>query len=147
MTPGLNSAAAYQASGYPWVTQSYATSTALYTKIELPSVCKAFTIYNHDANDVWPYTMTGSTALNVFFGADLTGTYPPLQVTNRHAVPIPISGSQRFEVKCSQFFVGKKHAAGFGAFTIVAEMTPISHQELLYLDKRDAALTGSGIDG
>lgn len=144
---GVNNSSAYQVSGWPFVTSSYLTTSVGYVKVTFPSVVKSFTVINNDANDLWPNNMTGSTPINVFFGTDLTGSYPGLAVTNRHAVPIPVSGSMTFDNKCTQVFIGKKHPTAFGAFTIVAELTSVEYTELYSGTYRDGIFSSSvGID-
>ncbi len=150
--PGLGNAAAFQVSGWPWITSSHISASVGFVKVTLPSVAKSVTIFNRDANDVWPYTMTGSTTLLVFFGKDLTSSYPAPQVMYNHAISIPVSGSVTFDVKCSQFFVGKKSAAHFGAFSALAELTNVDNIDMYppgvaaTSGSRDGILTGSGID-
>jgi hypothetical protein len=151
--PGIGNAASFQVSGWPWITSSHITASVAYKKVELPSVAKSVTIKNVDANQVWPFVLTGSTELLVFFGPDLTGTYPPLQVTNQHYITIPISGSFTFDVKCSQFFVAKKAgASAFGAFQAFVELTNcdivdlFSSSQVTGRQVRDGQITGSGID-
>lgn len=149
--PGIGNSAAFQVSGWPWITASHITASLAYKKIEFSSVTKELTVFNLDASQVWPFTLTGSTELIVFFGRDLTGTYPPLQVTNQHYITVPISGSRTFPVKCSQVFVAKKNGAnGFGAFQILAELTNCDPVDLAFssgsTNIRDGQITGSGVD-
>ncbi len=148
--PGVGNSGAFQVSGWPWITGSIITASLGYVKVVLPSVAKSITVINKDANALHPFTLTGSTPLLVFFGSDLTGTYPPLQVTKNHFIEIPISSSFTFDVKHTQFFVGKKSAAAFGAFQVLAELTNCDIVELYFssgtVNTRDGILTGSGID-
>lgn len=149
--PGIGSVPSFQVSGWPFVTGSFITASVGYVKVTLPSVAKSITVHNIDGSDLFPYTLTGSCPIFVWFGVDLTGTYPPPQVTNRHTIAIPVSGSKTFDVKCSQFFVGKRSTAHFGAFQVVAELTNIDYVDM-YLPgvagnaaNRDSILTGTGI--
>lgn len=149
--PGIGNSAAFQVSGWPWVTSSHITASVAYKKVEFPSVAKAVTVRNVDAFQVWPFDLTGSDELLVFFGRDLTGTYPPLQVTNQHYITIPVSGSFKFENKCSQIFIAKKGGANsFAAFQVFAELTNCDIIDLHFSSEttniRDGQLTGSGID-
>lgn len=144
--PGVGNAAAFQVSGWPWITGSYITASSGYVKVELPSVAKSITVINQDAMNVWPFNLTGSCSIVVFFGPDLTGAYPPFQVTKNHCITIPnASGSFRFETKHTQFFVGKKSAAHFGAFQVFAELTNCEMSDLYQGTTRDGVLTGSGV--
>jgi len=150
--PGLGSAASFQVSGWPFVTGSIISSSVGFVKVVLPALAKSVTVFNRDANDIWPYNLTGSTTLLVFFGQDLTSSYPGPQTIYNHAISIPPSGSATFNVKCSQFFVGKKNASMFGAFQAIAEITNIDTVDMYApglaatSGTRDSVLTGSGID-
>lgn len=149
--PGIGNSAAFQVSGWPWITSSHITASVAYKKVQFPSVAKSVTIFNRDASQIWPFTITGSTELLVFFGPDLTGTYPPLQVTNQHYITIPISGSYSFDSKCSQVFIAKKNGAdSFGAFQVFAELTNCDIVDLHFssgtTNVRDGQITGSGVD-
>lgn len=150
--PGLGNAAAFQVSGWPFVTGSIISASVGFVKVVLPGVAKSITVYNRDANDIWPYTLTGSTTLLVFFGKDLTSSYPGPQTLYNHVISIPPSGSVTLDVKCSQFFVAKKSAAMFGAFQAVAEITNINTVDMYApglaatSGSRDSILTGTGID-
>lgn len=149
--PGIGNSAAFQVSGWPYVTGSYVSASVPYVRVELPSVAKSVTVINKDASSIWPFNLTGSCPLLVFFGPNLTGTYPPLQITKNHFIEIPSSSNGfTFEVKCSQFFIGKKTAAEFGAFQVLAELTNCDVVDLAFssgtTNIRDGQLTGSGID-
>jgi len=150
--PGLGNAAAYQVSGWPFVTGSIISASVPYVKVTLPSVSKSITVFNRDANDIWPYNQTGSTTLLLYFGKDVTGSYPGPQTLYNHVISIPPSGSVTLDVKCSQFFVAKKNAAMFGAFQALAELTNIDTIDMYQAGleansrNRDSILTGSGID-
>jgi hypothetical protein len=148
--PGIGNSAAFQVSGWPWITGSYVSASIPYVKVELPTVAKSVTVYNRDANSLWPFTLTGSCPLLVFVGRDLTGTYPPNQITRNHFVEIPVSGSYTFDTKCTQVFIAKKSASQFGAFQLSGEMTNCSINDLYAMHGttpvRDGVLTGSGID-
>lgn len=157
MSLGLGNTSAYQVSGAPWVTSSYITTSVNYIKVVFPRVTKSVTITNIPADGVFPFTLTGSAPILFFFGPDLTGTYPPLQVTHNHCTHIPtasFSSSVKYEVKCSQVFIAKKYASTFAAFHISAELTNIPVEEMyvsalqngLTASIRDGFLTGSGID-
>ena len=153
--PGIGNSAAFQVSGWPWITGTHITSSLSYVKITLPAVSKSITINNVDASAVRDPSgniLTGSDALLVFFGKDLTGSYPAPQVLNNHYIEIPISSSFTFDVKCSQFFVAKKNAAKFAAFQAFVELTNCGYEDLYAPNEaattltRDGVLTGSGID-
>lgn len=149
--PGIGSAAAFQVSGWPWITSSHITTSLSYKRIDFPSVAGSVTVHNVDANQVWPFNLTGSTELVVFFGRELTGTYPPDQITNQHYITVPISGSRTFDAKCSQIFIAKKAgSAAFGAFQVWAELTNCDPVDLAFssgsVNIRDGQITGSGID-
>lgn len=146
--PGIGNSGAFQVSGWPWITGSYITASIGYIKVTLPSVSKSVTILNKDASGIWPFNLTGSCPLVIFFGPDLTGTYPPLQITKNHFVEIPsASNGLTLDIKCTQFFIGKKTAAEFGAFQVIAELTNCDIADLYHGDTRDGVLTGSGVDG
>ena len=150
--PGLGNAAAYQVSGWPFLTGAIISASVGFVKVTLPGVAKAVTVFNKDVNDIWPYNLTGSTTLLVFFGKDLTSSYPGPQTIYNHCISIPPSGSFTFPVKCSQFFVGKKSAAHFGAFQALAEITNVDTVDMYSpglaasSGTRDSILTGTGID-
>ncbi len=143
---GIGSSAAFQVSGFPWITGSIITASIAYKKIVLPAVAKSVTVKNVDASQIFPYNFTGSTDLLVFFGPDLTGTYPPPQVTNQHCISIPASGSVTFDVKCSQFFVAKRlGVSSFGAFQALVELTSCQIADLVSGSVVDGQIDGSGI--
>lgn len=152
--PGIGNSAAFQVSGWPFITASHITASVGYVKVELPSVAKSVTVNNVDGSNIWDanngYTLTGSTTLMVFFGKVLTGTYPAPQMLYNHAIAIPVSGSFTFDVKCSQVFVAKRSANDFGAFQLIAELTNCDPVDLAYssgsTNFRDGQLTGSGVD-
>lgn len=144
--PGIGNSAAFQVSGWPFITSSYLSGSTGYVKVEFPSVTNEITIYNKDANAVFPYNLTGSCPLLVFFGTDLTGTYPPDQVTKNHAIEIPISGSMTFKTKCSQVFIGKKNVSNFGAFSLFSSLTNCSPYDMISGSTRDGAIKGPGVD-
>lgn len=147
MKPGLGNSAAYQFAGFPFITQSHITASLGYHKITFPSVAKSVRIDNIDAARVYPYnSMTGSCPLVVFFGVDLTGTYPPDQETKRHAISIPISGSFVFDGICTQIFIGKEVPANFGAYQLYAQITNIEYTELYSGTTRDGWIQGPGIN-
>lgn len=149
--PGLGHTPSFQVSGWPFVTGSHIVAGTGYKKITFPSVAKSFTVYNIDGSDLFPYTITGSCPLLVWFGVDLTGTFPPPQVTNRHTIAIPVSGSKTFDTKCSQVFIGKRETSSFGAFQLLAELTNIDTVDMYAPGlqessaNRDSILTGVGI--
>jgi len=148
--PGIGNSAAFQVSGWPFVTSSVLSAASPYFKVTLPSVAKSFTIRNCDQLSVSPFVNSAATELLVFFGPDLTGAYPPPQVVKNHFISIPISGSFKFDVKCSQFFVAMKNPASAGAFQAIAELTNCDIVDLWYssgtTNVRDGQLTGSGIN-
>ena len=150
--PGLGNASAFQVSGWPFLTGAIISASVGFVKVVLPGVAKSVTVVNRDANDIWPYNLTGSTTLLVFFGKDLTSSYPGPQTIYNHCISIPASGSFTFDVKCSQFFVGKKNASMFGAFQAIAEITNVDTVDMYSVGlaassgSRDSILTGSGID-
>lgn len=157
MSLGLGNTSAYQVSGAPYITASYLTTSINYMKIEFPRTTKSITVTNIPTDFVFPFTLTGSCPIIFFFGRDLTGTYPPLQVTRNHIWTIPTASatsSITLDIKCTQLFVAKKYANTFGAFHVSAELTSIPVEEMytnalvsgLTASIRDGFLTSSGID-
>lgn len=153
--PGIGNSAAFQVSGWPWITGSHISSSVGYTKVTLPSVAKSITVVNVDASvvrDPSGNVLTGSDPILIFFGKDLTGSYPGPQILNNHYIEIPVSGSFTFDTKITQFFVGKRSAAKFAAFQVFAELTNCDiidfypAGEPANSSTRDGILTGSGID-
>lgn len=158
MTVGIGNSAAYQVSGWPFITGSHITSSLSHIKVTLPGVSKSVTVHNVDGSCIWDanrgFGVTGSTTLIVYFGPDLTGSHPSPQLMYNHGICIPVSGSKTFDVKCTQFYVAKRTASEFGAFQAIAEVTNIPVEEMyktaiqnnLTKSIRDGILTGSGID-
>lgn len=124
---GIGSSAAYQVTGYPWVTASVVDpAISTYNKIQFPNVCKAFTIIH----------VSGTQPLMVFFGPDPT-VDPPQQITNGHYLSVPTpSSSFKFDVRVKELYV---YCTTTGSFQILGEMTSIQSTNMF-------ALTGSGID-
>jgi hypothetical protein len=152
--PGIGNSAAYQVSGWPYITSSYLSASVGYYRVQYPSVAKSVTIKNVDALSLYPYNLTGSTPILVFFGRIPTGSWPAPQVMYRHCISIPVSGSFTFNVKHSQVFIAKQNINAFGAFECIAELTNCDIDELYGNDVvaglsssiRDGVLTGTSID-
>ena len=136
---GLGSSAAYQVSGYPWITGSTIPAGTGYTKISFPSVTKSFTVINKDAGSIYNSGLTGAAVLYVFFGPDPTTSFPYRQISANHFIEIPQTDDGfTFDVKCSHCFIAKSNTAHTGAFQLIAELTSIEFSEM-------PRLTGSGV--
>ena len=136
---GLGNSAAYQVSGYPWVTGSVIPAGTGYYKVVFPSVTKSFTVVNKDASSIYNSGLNGSSSLYVFFGPEPVSAFPYPQIAKNHFVTIPQSEDGfTFNIKCKEFFISKIATAHTGAFQVMAELTSIEFSEM-------PALTGSGI--
>ena len=122
---GLQNAASYQSSGYPFVTGS--TPLIGVQRVDFPNVTKRIQVWNLDANTV------GSHNLYIYFHEDT-----PLN--NKLLVSAPASrgtGHVNIDVKCTHCFISSSHAAGCD-FRLYASLTGIETTQMF-------ELTGSGI--
>lgn len=136
---GLGNSAAYQVSGYPWITGSVIPAGTGYYKVVFPCVTKSFVVVNKDSSQIYDSGLNGSSSLYVFFGPEPTTAFPYQQISKNHFVTIPQSEDGfTFNVKCKEVFISKINTAHTGAFQVMAELTSIEFTEM-------PPLTGSGI--
>jgi hypothetical protein len=136
---GLGNSAAYQVSGYPWITGSVIPTGTGYYKIAFPSVTKSFTIINKDSSEIYNSGLVGSSSLYVFFGPEPVTSFPYPQIAKNHFIGIPqAEDGFTFNIKCREVFIAKMDTSHTGAFQLMAELTNIEFSEM-------PALTGSGI--
>jgi hypothetical protein len=123
--PGIGSTGAYQISGIPYLTGS-TLAAGTESELTLPSVAKAFTVYNTGA----------SNSLRIHFDTDDNANV----LNNKHFFEIPpyVAGNGlnrlRLEVRCSKIYIS---TASGTSYQLVAELTPI-------IDV--ISLSGSGIN-
>jgi hypothetical protein len=126
---GIGSVGSYQVSGVPWITGSdNGLAGGSEDKISFPSVAKAVTVINTDAE---------SKDIHVHFnsktGTDVSGGlhYVPLDAKNN---------SFTFQMKCKEIYISSPTwgAGGAASYTVIAELTGISPSEMFNL-------TGSGL--
>jgi len=122
---GLQNAASYQSSGYPFVTGS--TPLIGVQRVDFPNVTKNIQVWNLDAN-------TGTSHnIYVYFHEDT-----PL--ANKIHVPAPQSrgtGHVDLDIKCTHCFISSSHAHGCDV-RLYASLTGIEPKQMF-------ELTGAGI--
>ena len=117
---GVNSVAAYQVSGIPWLTGS--TSIAAETKFEFPTVSRTITVIN-----------SGSVPLLVHFAPAASGNV----VSGHHYMTLPADkDSFTFNVKAKEIYVTP--VGGSTGVQVIVERTSIETRDF-------PTLTGSGI--
>jgi hypothetical protein len=117
---GVNSVAAYQVSGIPWITGSAAVAAE--TKFEFPTVSRTITVIN-----------SGSAPLLIHFNSSSDGNV----IGGHHYVTLPGDGdSFTFNVKSKEVFVTP--VGGSTGVEIVAELTSVPARDF-------PQLTGSGL--
>jgi hypothetical protein len=118
--PGIGAVGEYQSSGLPFVTGS--TTNTVGKFITFPKVTRAITVRNTDG--------TGG---NIFVGFTENGVR---SATASNRFQIPVSASERFEVRVKEVYIGGSGAAT--SFSLFAELTLIDAKEM-------PVLTGSAI--
>ena len=124
---GLQNAASYQSSGYPFVTGS--TPLIGVQRVDFPNVTKNIQVWNLDAHA----TITPPHHLYIYFHEDA-----PLD--NKILVPAPTArgtGHVDLDVKCTHCFISSSHALGCDV-RLYASLTGIETKQMF-------ELTGSGI--
>ena len=125
---GIGSVGSYQVSGVPWITGSVNSLAAGgEDKIEFPTVAKAVTVINTDAD---------SCDIHVHFNSKLLGDVSG----GLHYVALnALNDAFTFACKCKEIYISAPTwGGGAASYTVVAELTGINVNEMF-------ALTGSGL--
>ena len=125
---GIGAVGSYQVSGVPGVTGSGVNGLGgnEEDKITFPSVVKSVTVINRDAqND----------SLRVHFNSTGSGNV----VGGNHFVALDVNRDGiTFNVKCKEIYISNPSAVSASGYTVIAELTGISTNEMF-------VLTGSGL--
>lgn len=142
---GLGNQAAYQVSGWPWITGSEVDPSGSYQKIEFPRVTQEIEVRNTDRYYLTQGQNSGSSPIVIFFGPEPSGGGLPDQIKNNHSWTLLDPGdSENFEIKTDHMYIGNMSGlnnttANTGAFQVFGNLTGISPAHM-------TTLTGSGID-
>ena len=124
---GIGAVGSYQVSGVPWITGSVDTLAAgSQHTITFPSVTRTVTVINTDV---------GACDIHVHFNSKLVGNVSG----GLHYVSLnDRNDAISFNVKCKEMYISNPDASAAASYTVVAELTGISTNEMF-------VLTGSGL--
>ena len=126
-SPGIGNVGSYQVSAIPWITGSVNGLIAgAEHKITFPSVAKAVTVINTDADDC---------DIHVHFNSK---TLTDVEA-GRHYVSLNKENDAfTFACKCKEIYISNPDGAEAASYTVIAELTGINVHEMY-------VLTGSGL--